>query len=300
VSMTVAKATPLITTQPTATAIIYGQTLANSTLTGGVASVPGTFGFTTSDTTPAASSTSGRAHFSWDAVSSPAVSGYKVHWGTQSGVYDHSLDAGNVTELIIAEFAQGVQYFAAITAYSNTGVDSDYSAEISFTVPPTSGTSSQSVTFTPTDTSNYQIVTISVDVTVLNASVSITPESLESWRTRCFSTEQITAGQAVDDADPDHDGLVNLAEYALGSDPLGFTPPMTAVVNSDGLVLTFYRPSGLLDVQYAAESSDDLIHWNPCFLEVVVDGPVQTMRAVDPLTSGDPTRRFISLRFTKP
>jgi hypothetical protein len=53
-------------------------------------------------------------------------------------------------------------------------------------------------------------------------------------------------------------------------------------------------------VLYAADSSDDLIHWNPCVLEMVADGPVQTMRAIDPLTSGNPARRFISLRFTKP
>ena len=66
------------------------------------------------------------------------------------------------------------------------------------------------------------------------------------------------------------------------------------------LVLTFERPSGQPDVLYAAESSDDLIHWNSCLVEMVVDGPVQTMRAIDPLTSGNPARRFISLRFTQP
>jgi hypothetical protein len=40
------KATPTITTPPAATEITYGQTLASSTLSGGAASVPGTFAFT--------------------------------------------------------------------------------------------------------------------------------------------------------------------------------------------------------------------------------------------------------------
>ena len=50
--LTVAKGTPTITTAPSATAITYGQTLASSTLSGGVGSVPGTFAFTTSSTAP--------------------------------------------------------------------------------------------------------------------------------------------------------------------------------------------------------------------------------------------------------
>jgi len=217
VNVTVSKATPLITTKPSATAIHTGQTLASSTLSGGKASVPGAFAFTKPTTVPAA------------------------------------------------------------------------------------GTSSQGVTFTPTDTGDYLTAITTVSVTVSIAPLlAIAPESLESWRTRCFSPEQIAAGLAADDADPDGDGLSNLAEYALGTDPLVFTPPLTAVKNSDGLVLTFYRPSGLPDVLYGAESSDDLVHWNPCLVEMVADGPVQTMRAVDPLTSGNPARRFIYLRFTQP
>ncbi|NDE18440.1 hypothetical protein EBZ80_26375, partial [bacterium] len=51
-SFNIAKATPTITTAPSATAITYGQTLANSTLSGGVGSVAGTFAFTAPSTAP--------------------------------------------------------------------------------------------------------------------------------------------------------------------------------------------------------------------------------------------------------
>jgi alpha-tubulin suppressor-like RCC1 family protein len=51
-TLTVNKATPTITVAPTATPIVYGQTLAFSTLSEGSASVPGTFAFTTPSTAP--------------------------------------------------------------------------------------------------------------------------------------------------------------------------------------------------------------------------------------------------------
>ena len=46
------KATPTVTALPTASAISYCQTLANSTLSGGTASVPGTFAWKTPSTAP--------------------------------------------------------------------------------------------------------------------------------------------------------------------------------------------------------------------------------------------------------
>ena len=56
--MTVNKATPTVTAWPTAGAITYGQTLASSTLTGGTASVAGTFSWTTPTTAPRSGATS--------------------------------------------------------------------------------------------------------------------------------------------------------------------------------------------------------------------------------------------------
>ncbi len=52
VSVTVDKATPTVTTWPTASAITYGQTLADSTLSGGTGSVAGAFAFDIPGTTP--------------------------------------------------------------------------------------------------------------------------------------------------------------------------------------------------------------------------------------------------------
>ena len=75
----------------------------------------------------------GKARFRWEPVANAAVTGYKVHWSTRSGVYTHTVDAGNTTEIVIQEFTEGVEYFSAVTAYSATGDESDYSPELTFT-----------------------------------------------------------------------------------------------------------------------------------------------------------------------
>jgi hypothetical protein len=114
-----------------------------------------------------------------------------------------------------------------------------------------------------------------------------------------FTPEQIVAGEATEVADPDHDQLANLAEYALGTDPHAFTLPPSVARIEAGLTITFQRPRGLLDLAYTAESSDDLSVWTVLPLQILDDGPMQTMQATDPLNSGDPARRMIRLRFTK-
>lgn len=46
---------------------------------------------------------------------------------------------------------------------------------------------------------------------------------IQGWRKRYFGTVQ-DSGEAANMADPDHDGLVNLLEYALAGDPTASTP----------------------------------------------------------------------------
>ena len=95
--------------------------------------------------------------------------------------------------------------------------------------------------------------------------------------------------------DIDGDGLKNLVEYALGLDPLSRNAALMPTRDANGLTLLFTRPKDLPNVTYAAESTDSLGSWSPVTLEIISDGPVQTVRARDPLTSGNPARRFMRL-----
>ena len=63
VTIVVSPATSTVSAWPTASAITVGQTLASSTLTGGTASVPGTFAWTTPNTIPAVGTDSGNVTF---------------------------------------------------------------------------------------------------------------------------------------------------------------------------------------------------------------------------------------------
>jgi cyclophilin family peptidyl-prolyl cis-trans isomerase len=125
-------------------------------------------------------------------------------------------------------------------------------------------------------------------------------QSMSHWRTQHFSLEQITAGLADDDADPDGDGWKNLVEYALGMNPMSRNPALLPVRDANGLTLTFTRPKGMPDATYGAQSTDNLNGWNALTLEIVTDGPVQTLRARDPLTNGNPSRRIMRLIFDRP
>lgn len=120
-----------------------------------------------------------------------------------------------------------------------------------------------------------------------------------SWSAQHFTEIEITTGLAAENADPDADGLKNLAEYALGTNPRMFTPPLVATKDGNGLTLVFTRPANLPDVTYAAESSEGLGTWSPIQLEALETGDIETVHARDPLTAGDPSRRFIRLRFQR-
>ncbi len=179
----------------------------------------------------------------------------------------------------------------------------------SITTATTPGDLSVSVTYDnaaslPIESGSYAVTATVSDpnhIGTTSGTLVISPgNDIESWRNEHFTDAQILAGLAANDADPDHDGLANLAEYALGLDPHQSTQQPSASLGPDGLSMIFTRPANLPDVTYAAESSEDLVKWNPLILEVIRPGETETVRVADPLASGNPTRRFLRLRFEEP
>lgn len=69
----------------------------------------------------------------WDPVS--GVSGYKLYQGGASRVYSNSVDAGTTTQRTLSNITIGKTYYFAVTAYNSSGIESDYSSEITYTVP---------------------------------------------------------------------------------------------------------------------------------------------------------------------
>jgi hypothetical protein len=66
-----------------------------------------------------------------DGSSLTNLGGYKVYWGTSSGVYTTTLDVGNVLQYTLNNFAGGYTYYFAVKAYNASSVESSYSNEVS-------------------------------------------------------------------------------------------------------------------------------------------------------------------------
>jgi hypothetical protein len=59
------------------------------------------------------------------------LGGYKLYYGTASGIYDYSVDVGNVTIYTLTGLTRGQTYYIALTAYDISNNESDYSNEVS-------------------------------------------------------------------------------------------------------------------------------------------------------------------------
>jgi hypothetical protein len=78
---------------------------------------------------------------SWDAPTTNAdgtplsdLAGYRLYWGTSSRSYSRQVDVGKVTTYTLSSLTTGKYYFG-VTAYDFSGNESDYSGEVSTTVP---------------------------------------------------------------------------------------------------------------------------------------------------------------------
>ncbi len=77
----------------------------------------------------------GAVVLAWNPDTDTTVTGYKVDYGETSGVYNAVVDAGARTMVEITGLLPGHTYYFAATAYTATGLQSNYSDEISYTVP---------------------------------------------------------------------------------------------------------------------------------------------------------------------
>ncbi len=71
---------------------------------------------------------------SW-ANTDPGVAGYKLYYGTVSGSYPYNVNAGNTTSYALSGLSTGATYYFVATAYDSEGYESEYSNQISYTVP---------------------------------------------------------------------------------------------------------------------------------------------------------------------
>ena len=83
-------------------------------------------------------SASNSVNLAWDANTEPDLDGYKLNYGTVSGVYTETVDVGlgdrvgNVVNATLSDLEPGT-YYIAVTAYNKEGLESPTSNEVMFT-----------------------------------------------------------------------------------------------------------------------------------------------------------------------
>ncbi|MDD5482389.1 MAG: MBG domain-containing protein [Kiritimatiellae bacterium] len=158
-TLTIIKATPAVTTWPTASAITCGQTLADSELSGGAASVAGAFAFDSPGTKPDAGTYTAAVTFT-----PTDTDNYNTVAGTVNVTVDKATPAVTTwptasaitcgQTLADSELSGGAASVAGAFAFDSPGTK------------PDAGTYTAAVTFTPTDTDNYNTVAGTVSVNV--------------------------------------------------------------------------------------------------------------------------------------
>ncbi len=220
VSVTVNKADPGVTTWPTASDITYGQTLADSTLNGGVATPEGTFAFTTPTTAPDAGTAMQEVTYT-----PTDTANYNTASATVS-VTVNKADPGVTTWPTASDITYG-QTLADSTLNGGVATPEGTFAFTTPTTAPDAGTAMQEVTYTPTDTANYNTATATVSVTVNKADPGVT-----TWPT----ASDITYGQTL--ADSTLSGGVATPEGTFA-----FTTPTTAPDAGTAMQEVTYTPT---------------------------------------------------------
>jgi hypothetical protein len=173
VSVTVNKANPNVTAWPTASVISYGQTLADSTLSGGSATPAGSFGFTAPSTAPnAGTALQGVTYTPTDTVN------YK----TASSTVSVTVNKAN-PNVKAWPTASAITYGQTLADSTLSGGWATPAGSFAFTTPstaPNAGTALQSVTYTPTETADYSTVSSTVSVMVNKASAPTALASSEN------------------------------------------------------------------------------------------------------------------------
>ncbi len=135
----------------------------------------------------------------------------------------------------------------------------------------------------------------------VNVTIALTP--IDAWRVAKFAAAATNPAIAGTTVDNDHDGLVNLLEYALNTDPL--TPNATGLptiaIEGGNIAFTYRQNDAATDLTYAVEQTGDFTTWTaatPTNITLSFDGTTRVIKALIPINAA--TRQMVRLRVTQP
>jgi len=137
--------------------------------------------------------------------------------------------------------------------------------------------------------------------------VTVNGTAFQTWRQQWFNSI-VTTGNAANDADPDFDGVSNLREYAVGTNPTVPNSPMSGISSDTEVIgankylrLSVAKNPAATDITYQIQVCSDLAQasWT-------MAGTTQEVNNATTLTVRDSTslnsdrRRFIRFNVTSP
>ena len=84
---------------------------------------------------PFSSAMAGQITLAWDPSPETNVVAYRIYYGVAARTYTNTIQVGKVTTATVSNLVAGVPYFFAATAVDDVGLESDYSDEVSGTIP---------------------------------------------------------------------------------------------------------------------------------------------------------------------
>jgi len=86
---------------------------------------------------PFISNAAGSVNLAWDSSPDAGVAGYNVYYGTGSRSYQNEIPTGTNLTAAVSGLAGGQTYYFAVTAVDASGLESDFSGEVTYSVPQT-------------------------------------------------------------------------------------------------------------------------------------------------------------------
>jgi hypothetical protein len=221
----------------------------------------------------------------------------------------HCIAAGDQTLAFIGSRAESGDF---ATAIDDVHIDAATTFEVKF-APSAGGPRTAMLTIpnNDPDQSPYSIA--------LSGSGHALHTPLEAWRLLHFGSTD-NSGDAADNGDPNHNGIPNLIEYALGGDPEGISTGILPQLARDGAghaQIHFTRYPDRSDISLIVQGSNNLADpWTDLAISVngaaftpadngatvseSGSGNTRDVTVTDSATPSSAAKRFLRLKVTTP
>jgi hypothetical protein len=182
----------------------------------------------------------------WNPSVSRNVTGYDVYYGTTSGNYPYSVNAGHATTITISNLIPGAKYYFAATAYTADGEQSPFSAPAVAVIPQLFSTEPQ-----PVVTSSHSS----------GSGFTVRPADNLGRRPAAIVMRTVDAVGAAVEADPARRVAADIAAAPALEPALAPVVNMTITETPDAPALASVQFSTELGHWYEVQATTDFQNW---------------------------------------